>query len=195
MTRKEAPFTSLLDDLEESGRRRGVTVGEILEAFEHRSLGVLLTLLGLIAILPVIGDIPGASISIGTLTLVAITQSLLGHGKLWAPEFIRRREFDRSTLDNAVTKMRPWIRRIESLLKPRLEVMVEGRIQRGLVLVAVAVLAVTLYPLAFVPFGANAPALGMLAFGLGLITSDGLIILVGYMITAATTTLLITLIL
>lgn len=47
-------------------------------------------------------------------------------------------------------------------------------------------------PLAFVPFGVNAPALGVLALGLGLMACDGLMVLFGYACAAASAFLLFT---
>jgi hypothetical protein len=47
-------------------------------------------------------------------------------------------------------------------------------------------LAVRFYPLAFVRFGVTAPALGVLALGLGLMACDGVLVLVGYALAAVT---------
>lgn len=192
MSYKEAPFGSVLDDLKKSGRDEAVSAGEILRAFERRSLGVLLTVFGLIAVLPVIGDIPGASILIGTLILIAIGQSFMGGGALWMPDFVRRREIRRETFDRSIETARPWIAWVDRLLKPRLTALVAGRTQRCTISVAAALLAVTFYPLAFVPFGVNAPALGVLALGLGLIACDGLMVLLGYACAAVTAYVLFT---
>jgi hypothetical protein len=57
MTSKAAPLRTVLDDLERSGHDGAVSVGDVLDAFEQRSLGVLLTVFGLLAALPVVGGI------------------------------------------------------------------------------------------------------------------------------------------
>lgn len=192
MAYNEAPLSSVLDDLKESGREEVVSAGEVLELFERRSVGVLLTLFGLLAVLPVIGDVPGASIVIGTLILITIGQSLVGGGTLWMPDFVRRREIGRVRFDRIIEKARPWVTWVDRLLKPRLTTLVAGRTQRWTVSVAAALLAVTFYPLAFVPFGVNAPALGVLALGLGLMACDGLMVLLGYVCAAVTASMLLT---
>lgn len=51
---------------------------------------------------------------------------------------------------------------------------------------------VPIHTLAFVPFGVNAPALGVLALGLGLMACDGLMVLFGYACAAASAFLLFT---
>ena len=58
MASEEAPLATVLDELQHSGREKAVSIGDVLDAFQHRSLGVLLTLFGLLAALPIIGDIP-----------------------------------------------------------------------------------------------------------------------------------------
>lgn len=186
MASEDAPLSGVLDDLDGSGRDDAVSVGEVLDTFEHRSLGVLLTLLGLIAALPIIGGIPGMSILTGTLILLAVGQSFLGGGALWMPDFVRRQEIGRDKLEKAVEKTRPWVERVDRLLKPRLMVLVKGRPQRWTVAVAAALLAVTLYPLAVVPYGVTPPALGVLALGLGLMACDGLFVLIGAAFAAVT---------
>lgn len=185
-------MSSVLDDLKDSGREEAVSAGEVLEPFERRSVGVLLTLWGLLADLPVIGDIPGASIVLGSLILITIGQSFIGGGALWMPDVVRRREIGRARFDDSIEKARPWVAWVDHLLKPRLTGLVVGRTQRWTVSVAAALLAVTFYPLAFVPFGVNAPALGVLALGLGLMACDGLMVLFGYACAAASAFLLFT---
>jgi hypothetical protein len=44
-------------------------------------------------------------------------------------------------------------------------------------------LGVTMYPLAFVPFGVLAPGSAVTFFALGLTSRDGLMILIGYFLT------------
>jgi hypothetical protein len=192
MASEAAPLSSVLDDLERSGRDDAVSIGEVLDAFQHRSFGVLLTLFGLIAALPVIGDIPGMSILTGSLILLVIGQSLVGGGTLWMPDFVRRREISRDKFDRSLQKSRPWIGWVDRLLKPRLTALAAGRTKRWIIAAAAALLAVTFYPLAFVPFGVTAPSLGVLALGLGLMACDGLLVLVGYVLAAVTAYILFT---
>ena len=75
---RQATLRSVLDDFEHSGRDDAVSIGDVLETFEHRSLGVLLTLFGLMAALPIIGDIPGMSIVLGTLILIVVGEWVVG---------------------------------------------------------------------------------------------------------------------
>jgi hypothetical protein len=108
------------------------------------------------------------------------------------PDFVRRREIGREKFDRAIERTRPWVGRVDRLLKPRLTALVAGRARRRTVAAAAALLAVTFYPLNFVPYAVTAPALGVLALGLGLMACDGLMVLLGYGCAAVTAYLLVT---
>lgn len=148
-------------------------------------------LFGLIVLLPIIGDIPGLASLVASLIIVAIVQSLAGGGELWLPGFVRRWQLSRNRIDKIIDKARPWVARVDRLLKPRLMVLVAGRVQRWAIAGTAALLALTFYPLEFVPFGVNAPAAGVLAFGLGLMSCDGLLVLVGYLASGVTAYMLL----
>lgn len=78
-------LTELLDDLRDTASSDEISIGDIVEAFEHRSLGAILTLFATIAGLPVTGANPGVSLVIGTLIIAAIVQSLFASGDIWVP--------------------------------------------------------------------------------------------------------------
>lgn len=121
-----------------------------------------------------------------------IAESLVGRGTIWMPDLVRRRELSRERFEQGIRKARPWVRWVDRLLKPRLTALSAGRIKRWIIVAAAAIMALTFYPLAFVPFGVNAPAVGILALGLGLIACDGVLVLVGYVFAGVTAYLLLT---
>lgn len=187
MSEKRRQMEAILDDIEEAGGDGSVSVGEILSAFEDRSLGVLLVLFGTLAAIPVIGGIPGASILTATLILIAIGQSFLDRSSgIWAPRFARRREIDEETIKEALEWARPVARRVDGWIRPRLKSLVDGRPQRLVLVGLAAALALTFYPLAFVPWGVQAPSIGVVAIGLALISRDGLLALFGYLLVGLT---------
>ncbi|MFP4537677.1 MAG: exopolysaccharide biosynthesis protein [Dichotomicrobium sp.] len=185
MSNEERPLEGVLDDMKRGSGEGAVSIGDLLDHYQNRSLGLLLAFFGLVVVMPIIGDIPGAAILCATFVLISIAQTLAGRGTLWAPEFVRRFEISRDRFERGVEKARPWIRWSDRLLKRRLTILLEGGASRFAILVSAALLALSLYPLAFVPFGANAPGLGLLAFGLGLMARDGLFVLIGYVLLGA----------
>lgn len=182
----DAPLTGILRDLQRTGHGDRVSVGDVVDSFQHRPVGVLLAVFGLISALPVIGAIPGVSILTASLVLLAVGQAVVGGGTPWLPETVRRREIGHDKLDRAAEKSRPWVEKIDRLLKPRLTVLVGSPVMRWIAIAMAALLALTFYPLAFVPWGVTPPSLGVLAIGLGLMASDGVLILLGYVLAAVT---------
>lgn len=169
----------VLDDLEDAPEGTEVSLNDVLERFQGRSLGVWLSVFGLIAALPLIGAIPGVSIVVSGLILLAIFQTLINGGHMSVPSSLGKRAVEEETLSKAVKKARPWVRRVDKLLKARLELLTTGPGRTEVIAVAAALLAVSMVPLAVVPWGVQAPATGILAFGLALIARDGLMALFG----------------
>lgn len=191
---QEGSLGALLDRLKQADHGEAISVGDVMGALEDRSLGVIIAALALIAALPVVGAIPGVSITIGALLLVAIVQSTLGQsgGVLWLPAFLRRREIEDHRFDKGVEAVRPYTDRVDRRLKPRLQILTRGRGPRVVITVAATVLSLALFPLALVPWGVTAPALGLIALGLALMTRDGLMALIGYGFAAVTAALVLT---
>ena len=57
---------------------------------------------------------------------------------------------------------------------------------------AALALALSLYPMEVVPFGANLAGAGLIGLGLGLMTRDGVLLLIGYAFAIGTVYLLVT---
>jgi hypothetical protein len=186
MAEQAGSIAEVLDKLSEADSGEAVSVGDVLGALQDRSLGVLLAALGLLAAIPIIGAIPGVSILVALMVLAVVAQSMLGGGELWAPEFVRARKIDDEKYQSALEKVRPYTDWIDRRLSRRLTVLVEGAAPRKIAAVAAAVLALAMIPLAIVPWGVQAPATGILAFGLALMRRDGLFALLGYVFAAIT---------
>ena len=175
-------LTDVLDDLKVADSGGRTTVGDVLDAFENRSLGAILTVLGVVAAIPVIGGIPGMSILTGTLVLIAAGQSFIGRSSLWAPETIRKRGIDDDKFDRAIEKARPYAERVDKWLKPRLGFLAQNQA----VAICCVFLALTCYPMAVVLWGVTAPAAAVALLGLSLIGKDGIFALLGYAVTLLT---------
>lgn len=179
------PLERVIDDLEQAAGSGEVSVGHLIAAFEDRSLGVLITLLGFLALVPVVGGLPGAPVAIAFLLLAAVAQSFLGRGGIWAPGVLRRRRIGTERLRRALDAARPWAERIDSLTGQRLEFLVASRPARLVMIACVAALAVSLLPLGLIPAGIAPAAAAITLFGLALTSRDGLLALVGYGFAAA----------
>lgn len=176
----------LLNGLNEAGEDE-VSVDAIVDAFEQHSIGALISVIALISALPIVGGIPGVTLITATLILLVIGQSLVRRrGGIWVPRFLGRRSISADKLEKAIETARPWVRRIDRWMYPRLEFLTRGRVRRLVITVAIILLTLSFYPLNFIPYAVSAPSLGVLAFGLALMTGDGFLALFGYLMAAAT---------
>lgn len=183
---EERSLGEILDSLKRAEHGETVSVNDVLAAFDDRSSGVLITMLGLLAALPVIGAIPGMSISTGLLLLAVLAHSMFGGGGLRMPGRLGRLSIKRERFERGLERGRKLTDPVDRLVDQRLTVLTGTKAARAALKAAVAVLAVTMFPLAFVPWGVTAPAVGIVAFGIALIARDGLFALIGYAMIGAT---------
>lgn len=176
----------LLNGLNEAGEDE-VSVEAIVDTFEQHSIGALISVIALISALPIVGGIPGVTLITATLILLVIGQSLVHRrGGIWVPRFLGRRSISAEMLEKGIETARPWVRRIDRWMYPRLQFLTRGRLRRLVMTVAVILLTLSFYPLNFIPYAVSAPSFGVLALGLALMTGDGYLALFGYLMAAAT---------
>ena len=177
---------SLLDGLDEAGSEE-VSVEDIVHAFEHRSIGALVSVIALISAMPVVGGIPGVTLVTATMILLVVAQSLFHkRGGLWVPGLLGHRHISGNVLRKGIVKVRPYARRADRWMYPRLMFLTHGRGRRLMITIAIIVLTLTWYPLDFIPWAVTVPSLAVLALGLALMTGDGYLALAGYAMAAAT---------
>lgn len=103
-----------------------------------------------------------------------------GRKSPWVPAFLRERSISSDKMRKATELARSDMEWMDQYAKPRLGVLVAGRPQRGLI--AVCVLALTMFPLALV----KVPAGAIVLLGIAIIGRDGLFAALGYFLTAVT---------
>ncbi|GHC30602.1 exopolysaccharide biosynthesis protein [Aidingimonas halophila] len=181
----------LLDCLDGADHDGGRTsVDHILSAVGRRSFGPLLLLAGLITLAPVIGDIPGVPTLMAVLVVLVAIQLLLGRDHFWLPAWLLDRSLARDKLDRAVAWMRKPARAIDRVLHPRLRFLTQGLGALGISVMCILI-ALAMPPMEIIPFTANGAGLALTVFGLALIANDGLMALLGYVITLGTLALVI----
>ena len=155
-----------------------LTLEEVLEAMENVSFGALLLVAGLVTLVPIIGDIPGVPTTMGVLVVLGSAQLLAGRETMWLPRWLRERGVKGSTVVKVTDRVQPVARAIDRVLRPRLELFVEGaatRVIAGLTLLLGAVMPV----MEFIPFSANLAGVVLTTLGLALMVRDGLLALLG----------------
>lgn len=179
-------LNSILDQLEsqsESGQQ--LSVEGILDAFEGRTFGPLVLALGLIAITP-LGAIPTVPTLTAVLLLGVVGQALAGLRHPWVPRQLRERALSEEKVKRGIRKARPWARRIDKLIKPRLAVLTDGPMRYVLGILSLP-LALTMPPLELVPFAVFIPATGVVMLGLAQTAKDGLLAILAVLFSLAAT--------
>lgn len=174
----------VLDRLIDARQGGRMSVDDVLAAFGPRAFGPLLLVPSLIAIMPVIGALPGISWGCSALVVLVSIQFLLSSRKMWVPAFIRRANMPDAKFDAMLERMRPWFRRIGFLFIPRLEFLLHP-VAVWFVGVLCFLLGLAMFVFSLIPGGIVIPAAAVLLLALALTTHDGLVLLFGLVITGA----------
>lgn len=159
-----------------------VTLDEILEAVGRRSFGPLLLLAGLVVLAPLVGDIPTVPTIMALLVLLVAVQLLLRRNEFWLPGWLLRRSVERGKIRKAVGWLRRPARWVDRILRPRLKALTGDAGAVGVALACILI-ALAMPPMEFIPFSANIAGVALAAFGLALVTRDGVVALVAFAFT------------
>ena len=154
-----------------------VTFRDILATVGRRAYGPLLLIVGLFSISPAT-VVPGMTWLSAALVLVISLQMAVGQHRPWLPKHLLDASISRDGLMKGISALRPWARRIDALLKPRLTFLAAQPFVNLIAVLCVAAALIT-FPLGFVPFAPLAPGIAIVIFGLGMTAKDGLLLLVG----------------
>lgn len=179
-----ARLETLFDDLSGEEDAEALCVGDILNALAHRSYGPLLLLPALISVLPLIGAIPGVTWTMSALTLLISLQFLFNRQSLWLPSGVKQITVPRGLFERSLEWSRPWLKRLDSFIHPRLNLMM-GPPWPFLVAILCVLLSLAMFVASVVPGGVVIPAFGVIFLAIGLTTHDGLILLTGIAASAA----------
>lgn len=185
-------LTDLLDRLEKVSDEEEVeaSVDDVLKIVGRRSFGTMLLLAGLITSMPLVGDIPGMSATMGLFVIFISVQLLMRREYFWMPKWLLNRSIDPDKLKKGVGWARTPASKVDHVLGPRMEWLTHGR---GTLVVAVicTMIGLAMPAMEFIPFSATAAGVALLAYGLGLVFNDGWLILAAHVVAAGTIALAI----
>ncbi|MFW6323262.1 MAG: exopolysaccharide biosynthesis protein [Guyparkeria sp.] len=171
-----ADMLDRLDDLGASRER--VTVDDVQACLGRDAFGPALLTLGLLALSPV-GDIPGAPTILAIFIFGVGAQMAAGRNRPWLPRALARRSVRGRHLCRAASLFRPVVRVLAAVIWARLTFLTEGLFARAIAGTC-AILALTLPPLEFVPFGATVPSSVISGLSIALVARDGLLALISF---------------
>lgn len=164
---------SLLMALRRQPDASAVPLGGVLADLGNRSFGWSILLFGLVNLIPM----PiGSQMLTGLPLLLLSAQMVLGFSHVRLPAFVNRRRVSRRRFQETVLRLRPLLRPLERIIRPRLAWLFASRCERfiGAFLFLVAVALVLPIPLSgFIS------AFALFITGVGLAERDGAVTLLG----------------
>ncbi len=143
------PTSVLLEGLMHEAPANSVSLGWLIERLGPRSFGLVLLLLGLLALLP------GIAIAAGLLLAIPASQMLRGHVAPVFPARIVGRELPARRLAALIRRALPALRLMERVMRPRFPTPFQAtkRLVGALMLLLGALLLATPVPLSNIPYG------------------------------------------
>ncbi len=158
-----SPTSDLLEKLLGSATDDHVTLAWLIENLSERSFGIVMLLMGLVAL------VPGASPVIGVMLAVPAIQMILAHKAPRFPRFIGGRQLPTRRLKHLVGRVAPALRRMERIIRPRWRTPFE--VTKRVVGLIVLLLGLTL--LAPIPFSHVIPAFVIMLLSFAYLEEDG----------------------
>jgi hypothetical protein len=118
------------------------------------------------------------------LVVLIAGQMAIGLKRPWLPPQAMRISVPREALIEGLEKARPWAKRIDAVLEPRLTFLSQP-LWVNLIAVLVAIAGLITIPLALIPLAPIIPSLAIVIFGLGMTSKDGVWLLLGTAIVGA----------
>lgn len=183
MADEPADLVGLIDRIELLAERKDeVSIDSVMQTVGPRSFGPLVLTVGLILASPLSG-IPALPSLLAFFILLVATQMVLGWHHFWLPRWVLKRSVAAERLRKALTFLRRPARWVDKPLRPRLTWLTHERGARAAAGVCLLI-AVVIPPLELVPFSSSVAGVAMAAFGLSLITHDGLLAVLAYVLVA-----------
>lgn len=178
MTNTAAPRTFLqsLEVMAAEASSEGLTLHSIMDRLDERAFGAALFLLALPCAIPFLYLVP----QIVSLPMMALTlQMLAGREEPWLPEKFGSRNIDKAGLTRMSSFGRKWFGWLESVSRPRLVWLTENGAERLVALFLTVFCASILIPL---PLTNTGPGIAVAIACFGLMSRDGLLVLLGLVI-------------
>lgn len=170
--------SEVLEETVDNHTADDISLGELMRVLQERGFGLLMLVLVLPNCVP-IPIPPGFSTILSVPLLFLALQMLVGKEVPWLPEWLKRKTIKRATLALMVAKIAPRLKVVERLLRPRFAFFESNAGERLIGLFWLIFALSISVPLPMTNF---VPGVGILLMSLGLLSRDGLVILIGIVI-------------
>lgn len=178
MENHERPTSEYLALVVAENKNETMTVGELKNALHERGFGILMAIAALPLCLPVPVP-PGYTTFFSIPLFIFSIQMILGMSAPWLPAWLEKKEIKSVNLEKLITKANPWLKKIETHLKPRMTYIDVHTWERIIgVFAFIFALSIALP----IPMTNFPPGWGILIMSLGLLSKDGLTIIIGIIV-------------
>lgn len=156
-----------------------ISVADMMDLFEERSMGGMLLLLSLPMALPV--PIPGLSVPFGASMMIVAAQLAVGRRHAWLPRILARRTVGPDVFSKLIEHALPLLRRLERFVRPRGKWLAGKWVSLPVGVVCLVLALIITLP---IPLGHVIPGTAISLLSLGLLERDGVTLCVGLIISA-----------
>lgn len=181
--KQEDSVAGVLDAWEDEVKDGRSNVGSILRAAGSRAAGPLLFLPALVMISPV-GAIPGVPIFLSVLIVLVAGQLIMGRRSIWLPSWVTDRGIPQDKVTSVMDRLRPYAERADNYLGKRLSSLAGQTMSRVIAFLCIG-LSILVLPAAPLPGAVVLPGGAIMLLSAGLLTRDGVVVLIGLAATAA----------
>ena len=169
---------TLLDAMRPDGQSSHVSLRQILGHIGDRSFTTLILLVGLVLVSP-LSAIPGAPTTGMVIITVTTAQYLMGRDHLWLPSILLDRAMPSDKLESAIDWLHKPLGWIDRRTRQRLPFLTH-RPMKWLVVLTIMATALPWPILEPLPMVTSIGATAVSLLAIGLVTRDGLFVVLGY---------------
>ncbi|GAB5458628.1 MAG: exopolysaccharide biosynthesis protein [Henriciella sp.] len=175
-TRNPHTFLQSLEHMASDAPSEGLSLRAIMDRLDERAFGAGLFILALPCAIPFLYLVP----QIVSLPMMALTlQMLAGRSEPWLPQKFGERKIDKDGLTRMSTFGRKWFGWLEIIAHPRLTWLTGKGAERVLAVFLTVFCASILLP---IPSTNTVPGIGVAIAAFGLMSRDGLLVILGVII-------------
>jgi len=182
--RTDAPPRTLgdvVDRITANAEGDHVTLRQILDSIGEAAYGPLLLLPALVLVSPLSG-VPGLPTGCAVFIGLVAGHLLIGRKPVWLPEMILRRQVPGRRVESALGFLRPGVKPIDRLIRPRLTFLTRGPFAKAIGAICLLI-ALIMPPLELVPMGNTITGAAVGVFALALTVRDVTLAIVALAIT------------
>lgn len=180
-------LSEILKDSINSLSGQKTSINYLLETFHERGIGVVLFIFAAPMALPIPVP-PGINILLATPLVLLSLQLALSRHTIWMPNGIREKSIDTAKLKTMFRAILPFLEKFEVLVKPRLGAITQGFYSRIFGALALIMALTVCIP---IPLTNTVPSLGIAIMSIGILSRDGLSVIIGALIGTLWITILI----